>query len=306
MCWRWWSAVRSSSGAERKRGNLPRGAEDAPIESKGAWVEHTGQDVRHAFRTLGKSPVFTATAVLSLALGIGAATSIYGLVNAVLLRDLPVPVPEELVLFAEVGAEGRTLSWSVEQFRSLQRNDSLAGLCAFRPRVNFSVTRAGQAELSPGQLVSGNCYEVLGLRPHLGRLLTDNDDAVGEAHPVAVISHQFWRRHFDADPNVLGQPLEVRGHAVYIVGVTPPDFHGFEPGRAVDITVPLSLQRWVLQGRMTSNGRWLRVIGRLRSNVSHEQAASELAVRWRTVVAPQSFAAPSQSICPVVRRTGSQ
>jgi putative ABC transport system permease protein len=277
----------------RELGNLTRAAEDARAEWEWAWLEHISQDVRCALRTLRKSPAFTATAVLSLALGIGAASSIFGLVNAVLLRKLPVPVPEELVLFAELAGEGRTLSWSLEQFRSLQQNDTFAGLCAFRPRVNFSVTRAGEAELSPGQLVSGNCYEVLGLRAHLGRLLTPRDDAVGEAHPVAVISHQFWRRHFDADPYVLGRTLELRGHVVSIVGVTPPDFYGFEPGRSVDITVPVSLQPWVFQHRLTSNTRWLRVIGRLRSNVSAERAASELAVRWRTVVGPARSGAPA-------------
>jgi putative ABC transport system permease protein len=277
----------------RELGNLTRAAEDARAEWEWAWLEHTGQDVRCALRTLRKSPAFAVTAVLSLALGIGAATSIFGLVNAVLLRTLPVPVPEELVLFGEIAGPGRILSWSVEQFRSMQQNDALAGLCAFRPQVNFSVTWAAEAELSTGQLVSGNCYEVLGLRAHLGRLLTETDDAVSAAHPAAVISYQFWRRHFDADPNVLGRTLDLRGHAVYIIGVTPPEFHGFEPGRAVDITVPISLEPWVLQGRMTANVRWLRLIGRLRSNVSYERAASELAVRWRTVVGPARPGAPT-------------
>jgi predicted permease len=278
----------------RELGNLTRAAEDARAEWEWAWLEHISQDVRCALRTLRKSPAFTATAVLSLALGIGAASAIFGLVNAVLLRKLPVPVPEELVLFAELAGDNRTLSWSLDQFHSLQQNDALAGLCAFRPRVTFSVTRAGEAELSPGQLVSGNCYEVLRLRAHLGRLLTPDDDAAGDAHPVAVISHQFWRRHFDADPDVVGRTLELRGRSVSIVGVTPPDFYGFEPGRSVDVTVPVSLQPWIFQQRMTPTTRWLRVIGRLRSHVSAEQAASELAVRWGTIVGPARPGTPAK------------
>jgi len=275
----------------RERRNLTHPAEDA--RSDWAWLEHTGQDVRCALRVLRQSPAFTVTAVLSLALGIGAATSIFALLNAVLLRTLPVPVPEELVLFGENAGPGRTLSWSLDQFHALQQNDSLAGVCAFRPRVNFSVTRGAEAELSPGQLVSGNCYEVLGVRAHLGRLLTEADDAGGEAHPAAVISYQFWQRHFDADPDVLGRTLDLRGHAVAIVGVTPPEFYGFESGRAIDITVPLSLRPWVFQAVASPRVRWLRLIGRRRSTVSYERAASELAVRWKSVVGPPRPGTPA-------------
>jgi hypothetical protein len=211
------------------------------------------RDVRFAVRQMRKRPTSAVVAALSLGLSIGAIVAIFSLVDAVLLRPMPVAAPDRLVLFGERTGDDDNFSWSVSQFRSFAQSPSLTGACAFRPRTDFSVTRDGRAEVAAGQLLSGGCYQVLGLRPQLGRLFTDDDERAGDARPVAVISDQFWRRQFAADPQVIGRPLELRGRTVTIVGVTPPAFLGLEPGRTIDISLPLSLQPLALPIPMLSS-----------------------------------------------------
>ena len=151
------------------------GVEQAAEACRDVWhgrvADELLQDVRYGLRVLRKSPVFAGVAVLSLALGIGAITAIYSLVDAVLLKTLPVRAPEELVLLSQRVGSRDGFSFATEQFRRLGDNDALAGLCAFRPWPGFRLTTAAGAELAMGQLVSGNCFDVLGLSPVLGRLL---------------------------------------------------------------------------------------------------------------------------------------
>jgi hypothetical protein len=275
----------------RELGNLTRVAQDARAEWTWRWLDETSRDLRYAWRTLRKSPAFTVTAVFSLALGIGAASSIFALVDAVLLRALPVRDPHELVLLAERFDGQETLSWSTDQLRLLRQNGALTGICAFRPRANFTVAKSDGAELVPGQIVSGNCFDMLGLGAAVGRLLNEDDERAGDSRPVAVISHQFWQRTFAGDPNVVGRTLDLRGQAVTIVGVTPRAFYGFEPGRTVDITVPL--QPWAIDSRMKPNIRWMRLMGRLRPEVSFDRAAAELDVRWQAIRPPAKPGAPA-------------
>ena len=134
------------------------------------------QDLRYAFRVLWKSPVFAAVAILSLALGLGGITAIYSLVDAVLLKTLPVRAPQELVLLAQRVGGRDGFSFATDQFRRLADNDALAGLCAFRPWSGFRLKTPSGAQLAMGQLVSGNCFDVLGVSPALGRLLQPADD----------------------------------------------------------------------------------------------------------------------------------
>jgi predicted permease len=255
------------------------------------WLLDAARDTRHAVRQMRKHPASVLVAALSLGLSIGAVAAIFSLVDAVLLRPLPVAAPERLVLLAERAGDHDTLSWSMSQFQSFAQSPSLTGVCAFRPRVDFSVTYEGRAEVAAGQLLSGGCYQVLGLKPQVGRLFTDDDERAGDARPVAVISDRFWRRQYGSDPNVVGRPLELRGRVVTIVGVTPPGFLGLEPGRTIEISLPLSLQPLALPIPMLSSPRastvrWLRLIGRLAPDASRDRATAELRARWAQLVTP--------------------
>ncbi len=292
-----------SEGEARRRAALMFGAAEAVKEEcrdvRGTrWMLDAARDMRHAGRQMRRHPTSALVAALSLGLSIGAIAAIFSLIDAVLLRPLPVGAPARLVVLGERVGDHDNLSWSTSQFRSFAQSPSLSGVCAFRPRTDFSVTRDGRAEVAAGQLLSGGCYQVLGLRSELGRLFTDDDERAGDARPVAVISDGFWRRQFAADPQVLGRTLELKGRPVTIVGVTPPEFVGLEQGRAIDISLPLSLQPWVLPGPLLSSPkiRWLRLVGRLAPNTSRDRAASELAAQWAQLVAP-----PTKSATPANR-----
>jgi predicted permease len=239
-------------------------------------------DVRYALRLLRKSWAFTVTAVLSLAIGIGMNTAIFGLLDAVLLRDLPVRSPSELVVMAERFGARESFSFSWPAFAALKENDTLAGLSAFRP-WRFQTTLHGEPQLANGQLVSGGYFSLLGVRAFLGRTLTDEDDRVPGANPVAVLGFRYWQRELDADAKVIGRTLDLQGHPFTVVGVTPPEFFGLEPGKDVDITVPLTMQPVVMSGTpllRSPTAMWLRLIGRRKPGVLLTQAQANLAVRW--------------------------
>ena len=229
-------------------GGLEQAAESCRDVWYGRVADELLQDVRYGVRVLRKSPVFAGVAVLSLALGIGAITAIYSLVDAVLLKTLPVRAPGELVLLSQRVGTRDGFSFATDEFRRLGANDALAGLCAFRPWPGFRLTTAAGAELAMGQLVSGNCFDVLGMSPVLGRLLQAADDRGPGGPLVAVISYDFWQRHFSGDAGIVGRSFDLMGQPFTVVGVTPREFFGLEPGRAVDITVPLSVQPLLLPG----------------------------------------------------------
>jgi len=280
-----------SEADARGRASLAFGSREAVKEAcrdaRGTrWIEDAVRDARYAVRSLRKQPVSAVAAALCLGLAIGATTAIFALVDAVLLRPLEVSDPHRLVLLGERAADHETFSWSITQFQSFAQSQMLSGICAFRPRTDFSVAREGQAEVAEGQLLSGGCFNTLGVRPALGRLFDDDDDRHGEARPVAVISYRFWLRHFGGDAHVIGRSLDVRGLAVTIVGVTPAGFDGLEPGRTVDVSLPLSLQPSIGSGRLLSSPRirWLRLIGRLSPGITRERATAELEGRWKQLL----------------------
>jgi predicted permease len=244
------------------------------------WLDETVADVRYALRLLRKSRAFSAVAVLSLAFGIGANLAVISLVDAVLLKPLPVRSRDDLVLLGERSPEREVLSWSRAQFRDLGGSPVLSGLCAFRPQLDFSIAGPTTAELVPGQLVSGNCFDVVGIRTAIGRALTPEDEDA--ARPVAVIGYGFWQRYFGGDAAVVGRTIQLKGRAFTVVGVTSRDFLSLEAGRSVDITVPLSHATLLADARLASpNVRWLRLIGRLRRDVPRERAAEDLERLWR-------------------------
>jgi predicted permease len=236
------------------------------------------QDLRYGVRMLLASKMFTLVAVLSLALGIGANTAIFSLLDAVLLKTLPVKQPEQLVLVGAAPPDQplRGVPFSYPVFRELRdKNAVFSGMFAWSG-LPMSMSGGGQTERVLGELVSGHFFAVLGVNPHLGRVFTEADDQSPGAHPVAVISYNFWQRRFGADPGIIGQTISLNGYPFTVVGVTAQGFHGIQVGVAPDVRVPLMMNNQVRPGgspvfENRRNG-WLAVMARLKHGLSLEQA----------------------------------
>ena len=268
--------------AQRAFGNATLIKEDTRAMWGWGPVETVAQDLCYAMRLLRKSPAFTTTAILSLAIGIGMNTAIFSLLDAVLLRSLPVHSPEDLVVIAERSGSHEFFSLSWPEFQALKGSDALTEISAFRP-WRFRTTIHGEPQLANGQLVSGNYFSLLGVPPILGRTLTERDDQAPGASPVAVLSYRYWQREFASDPNVIGRTIDIQGYPFTVIGVSAPEFFGLEPGRPVDITAPLTMQGIAMPGTPLLNSpdaRWLRLIGRRKSGLSLGQVQANLALRW--------------------------
>ena len=283
------SAEEARYAARRALGNVATIGE----HTRAVWgwqsIESLLRDLRYALRFLRGSPIFTLTAVLSLALGIGVNTAMFTLLDAVLLRSLPVRSPQDLVLMAERSGSRESFSLSWPEFQALKESPALTGMSAFRP-WRFRTTIRGGPELVDGQLVSGNYFTLLGVPAVLGRTLADQDDQAPGANPVAVLSYGYWRRSLASNPSVIGQTIDIQGYPFTVIGVAAPEFFGLEPGREIDITVPLSMQPVIMPGTpllKSPNARWLRLVGRRRPGVSLAQAQANLALRWARLMALQ-------------------
>jgi predicted permease len=245
-------------------------------------VDELRADVRYAARLFRRSPTFTGVALLSLALGIGANTAIFTLVETVLLKTLPVRDPQRLFFIDNSGGKSGGSSGPpypcFEQLRD--HNRFLESITAFKARP-VKVTIDGHAEQVRGQHVSGSYFDALGVRAALGRVLTPADDSIigrgGPDGPVAVISDGFWERRYGRDPAVLGKAIQFGTDWVTIVGVTPPDFFGLQIGSPVDITVPMMLASNNVRAKELW---WMSVIGRLRPDATVEQARADLEALW--------------------------
>ncbi len=241
-------------------------------------------DLRYAWRSLRKTPVVTAVAVLSIALGIGANTAVFTLVDQVLLRLLPVRQPEQLVVVTAQGTQygngwgdGNELSYP--RYADLRdHNQVFTGmLCRFG--YAFHVTFGGATERVQGELVSGTYFPVLGVGPHLGRTFSPGEDKIPNGHPLAMLSHAYWKSRFASDPTIVGKTLVVSSLPMTIVGVAQEGFDGINKGKAAQIFVPI-----MMAGRLTplTEGitdrrlRWLNVFARLPPGVTPEQAAAAL------------------------------
>src|SRR5438876_637681 len=208
------------------------------------WLHSLFSDCCFALRQLRKSPGFTAVAVLTLALGIGANTAIFSLTDQILLRELAVPHPEQLVILRSPGpAHGHTWSdvdngaqsFSYPMYKGLrERTTVFSGLLACR-EATVNVSGHGDTQAAHADLVSGNFFETLGVQPALGRLFTLNDETAPGANTVAVLSYGYWSRKFGADPSVLNKPLTVNGVPLTVVGVARKGFYGVQVGSAPDI-----------------------------------------------------------------------
>jgi predicted permease len=265
-------------------------------------------DLRFAFRALRKSPGFTAVAVLSLGLGIGANTAIFSLIHAVFQRTLPVDRPQDLAVLTDPASAGfmgdssengeRTLlSW--KEFEALRRsNQVFTGIFAAQSAPRTVDARIDRANLKiHQQLTSGEFFQVLGVPAAAGRLYTPDEDRLDSPAPVAVISHSFWQRQFAADPNAIGKTLLVGNGAFYIIGVTPPNFRGVVIGADVDVWFPMATQANLFPGHDYLTPRdtlWLQVIGRLKPGISRATAQAGVNVAFQQLLHSWAASMPTE------------
>jgi len=235
------------------------------------------QDLQYGARMLRTNPGFTTVAVLTLALGIGANTAIFSLINAFLLRPLPVPEPQTLVNIYTSNPDGAGYSTSsYPDFADLrQMNEVFSGVIGYAG-INVSVTGDGRPELIFGEMVSGNYFSALGVQPVQGRAFLPEEDRTPGTHPVAVISHGLWQRRFGSAPDMVGKSIVLNGHLFTVIGVAPADFKGLlAPGLAMDVWTPIMMVGALRQGTEAlsqRNQRWLSLKGRLQPGVSIAQA----------------------------------
>jgi predicted permease len=231
-------------------------------------VDNIRADVRYGARWLRRSPGFAIAAVFSIALGICANTAIFSLVNALLLKLMPVDDPQSLVFLSRSDdRSGLASSFSYPFFRQLEEAHSLERIVA-RASFEPNVEAGDAAERVSGEMVSGEYFHLLGVRPHLGRLLTQDDNRIPGGHPLVVLSYGYWQRRFGGDAQVVGESIRVNTHLMTIVGVTPAEFTGLEIGLSPDIRVPIVMQAEMLnaESRLENPGEWwLQVFGRLAS-----------------------------------------
>jgi predicted permease len=245
----------------------------------GAVLDTLLQDVRYGGRLLHRSPLFTATAVLSLGLGIGANTTIFSLVNALMLRELRVAKPRELVEFGRITQYGRGGSFSYPIYRALRDENAVFDAVLAMAKGTFPA--AVEAERPPaGRLVSGNFFDVLGVAPQVGRLLSPADDRAEspDASLVAVITDGLWRRQFGASPNAIGEMLRVEKVRFSIIGVLPARFDDPLVGRGADFFMPIASERWLRRQSWLDQPdfNWLAIVGRLKPGVTIGTAAANI------------------------------
>jgi predicted permease len=252
---------------------------------------HVLQDLRLAVRTIRKAPLFASVAVLSLALGIGANTAIFTLIDQLLLQLLPVREPQELVLLTgrgtHYGNNTGSNSLSYPMYQDLrERNQVFSGMfCKFN--MNFSLSFEGRTELIAGELVSGDYFPVLGVGAAIGRVFTADDNLRQGEHPVAVLSHGFWQSRFNGDPGVLGKRIQVNGYPFTIVGVSAAGFDGVEMGSSPQLRIPLTMEALIfpqwkpLDDRRT---RFVQTFGRLKPGTSVDAAKAGLQPLFHQII----------------------
>src|SRR5262245_33741893 len=247
------------------------------------------QDLRYGARMFAKKPGYTLVAVMTLALGIGANTAIFSTVNAFILRPLPVEKPDELVQ-PFWGAKNSTEVWgsfSYQNYIDLRdQNRTMTGLLArtmisagISNSVNKSAAETARAELIWGELVSGNYFDVLGVRPFLGRTFLPEEDNTLNTHPVVVLGHALWQKRYNSDPSIIGQPVYLNGHPFTVIGVTPPEYTGLKWAVGMDFWAPLAMHLQLGYGneyfRPSRNWATLALLGRLKPGLKVDQARAD-------------------------------
>ncbi|HEV8182189.1 MAG TPA: ABC transporter permease, partial [Candidatus Angelobacter sp.] len=254
-------------------------------------LERLWQDVRYALRMMRRSPGFTAVAVLSLALGIGANTAIFSLIDTVMLRMLPVREPGQLVeLLTKYPGQDRWNAFSWQAYQHMRDHTQVfSGLIATGDGSHFFHVRGKglEPERVDGGYVDGKFFPVLGVKPAIGRLIGPEDDHMGAApSAVAVVSWSYWKSRFHSDLSILGKKIIVEDAPVTVVGVTQPQFLGLQVGSPRDVWLPLAMEPIVHRPSQTRSARnkWLLLVGRLKPGVSIERARAEMAVLYRQTI----------------------
>ena len=252
------------------------------------WLEEFLQDLRYGCRLLRKNPAFSAVVVLALALGLGANIALFSLFNTVLLGALPVQNPEQLVVLSTVNEKSDSItSFSYPMYRELRdKNAVFSGLFA-QAGVEMNASYAGESEKARGELVTGNYFETLGVRPWRGRLFSQADDRSSGAHPVAVLSYEYWQRRFGGDPGIVGGKLILNNRPMTVVGITPPGFYGTDLSEDTDIRVPMMMvtvfRPFPANRLQNSDHQWMEVLARCKPSVSVAQAEAGLDVLYRQI-----------------------
>jgi putative ABC transport system permease protein len=257
------------------------------------------EDVRYALRQFRNNPGFTLAAVITLALGIGANTSIFTLLDQALLRTLPVKDPAKLVLLRFTGRDSGHLHdyggdhgdyFSYPMYRDLRdRNAAFSGLIA-TTRADAGVLWKNSPGLAKAELVSGNYFDVLGVHPAAGRLFVQSDDVQPDANPIVALSYGYWQRRFGSDPQVVGQSILVNGHPFTVVGVAPPSFQSVQMGYVPDIFVPITMKKVMTPDEddlLQRRSRWLNIVGRLNPKLSLTQAQAAIDPLWHALRADE-------------------
>jgi predicted permease len=269
-----------------------------------AWTETLVKDLRYAVRQFTRNPVFTAVAVLSLAIGIGANTAIFSIINAILLKSLPVRAPQELVILTDPNSSGvsdgmdtgeRGLMTYAEFEQLRDHATTLSGLCVAESQLDrwpVHIGSGGQEDVR-GRLVSEEYFSVLGVEPVIGRFFTREDGTSPGQDPYAVISYDFWQRRFGGNTSVLGTPVRMLNTTYTIIGVAEPGFRGETVGEKPDFWMPMLMELQVMPGRdwlhedlskSMSKVMWLHAFGRLKPGVSRAKAQTEIDVLFRGII----------------------
>lgn len=302
LCEQGLSESEARAAALRTFGNRTSTEERFYESHPSLWLDRLWQNVRFGARMLLRNPASTVVAVLTLALAIGANTAIFSLTNAVILRNLPIPNPNQVVLFGQCHWSGSVddipnTSWQLFSYHFFQqfrlRNAVFADVAAVDSLLMKTHARIGGGHLEKisADLVSGSFFNTLGVQPSRGRLLGPQDDVTPGAHPVAVASYQYWRERFGGDPSAVGSALTIDSTTYTLVGVAPPGFFGVRVGEAPNLFIPLAMEKQVSPGW---NGlqrdlfQSLYLFGRLKPGVSMQAASANTNVLFRRIMA--SFA----------------
>ncbi len=272
-------------------------------------MRNLAHDLRFAFRTLQKAPIFVAVAVFSLVLGIGANTAIFTLVDQVLLRRLPVKNPQQLVELwgrgQHYGGNNNRIVLSYPMYSDFRDQNQVFDGMFCRSNLAISLSFEGRTERVSGELVSGTYFPVLGVGAALGRVFTPEEDQQPGGHPYAVLSHRFWLRRFAGDPGVIGKKLLVNGYPVTVVGVSQAGFEGTDPINGIDIRIPVVMEAqmgqtptWLEDRRF----RWVNAYGRLKPGITAQQATAGLQPLFRQMLEMEVQQKEFAKAAPIVKQ----
>jgi putative ABC transport system permease protein len=261
-------------------------------------MQNLWKDITFGLRMLAKSPGFTAIAIITLALGIGANTAIFSLMNQILLRQLPVKNPNELVILRSPGPQtghvstdgDATESFSYPMYKGLRDTNSVFSGMLARYGFSASVASRGQTDRASGEVVTGNYFEVLGVQPAIGRLFTQDDDRVPSAEPYVVLSYSYWQRHFGGDPSILNKVLLVNNVEMTVVGIAQAGFTGVQVGKTPDLYVPMMMTQQMTEYGETLDGwndYWMTLLARRKPGVSEKQAQAGINAAYKPLLEEQ-------------------